>query len=81
MNGNSVFVVVCLLLCFVRDRFSLCNLGCPGTHSVDQDGLEFRNLPASASQVLGLKACATTAQQGGTSEESLHQTMIACTDN
>jgi hypothetical protein len=29
-------------------------------HSVDQAGLELRNLPASASQVLGLKACATT---------------------
>jgi hypothetical protein len=25
-------------------------------------GLELRNLPASASQVLGLKACTTTAQ-------------------
>jgi hypothetical protein len=31
---------------------------CPGTHSVDQAGLELRNLPASASQVLGLEACA-----------------------
>jgi hypothetical protein len=27
---------------------------------VDQAGLELRNLPASASRVLGLKACATT---------------------
>jgi hypothetical protein len=27
-----------------------------------QAGLELRNLPASASQVLGLKACATTAR-------------------
>jgi hypothetical protein len=34
--------------------------GCPGTHSVDQAGLELRNPPASASQVLGLKACTTT---------------------
>jgi hypothetical protein len=34
--------------------------GCPGTHFVDQAGLELRNPPASASQVLGLKACATT---------------------
>jgi hypothetical protein len=42
-----------------RDRVSLCSLGCPGTHSVDQAGLELRNSPASASQVLGLKACAT----------------------
>jgi hypothetical protein len=33
---------------------------CPGTHSVDQAGLELRNLPASASQVLGLKECATS---------------------
>jgi hypothetical protein len=30
------------------------------THSVDQASLELRNSPASASQVLGLKACATT---------------------
>jgi hypothetical protein len=36
--------------------------GYPGTHSVDQAGLKLRNLPASASQVLGLKACATTAR-------------------
>jgi hypothetical protein len=38
--------------------------GCPGTHSVDQAGLELRNPPASASRVLGLKACATTPGQG-----------------
>jgi hypothetical protein len=43
-----------------RDRVSLYSPGCPGTHSVDQAGLEFRNPPASASQVLGFKACATT---------------------
>jgi hypothetical protein len=43
-----------------RDRVSLCSPGCPGTHSVDQAGLELRNPPASASQVLGLKVCATT---------------------
>ncbi|GAB1299121.1 N-alpha-acetyltransferase 16, NatA auxiliary subunit [Apodemus speciosus] len=43
----------------VRSHFfetvSLCSPGCPGTHSVDQAGLELRNLPASASQVLGLQ--------------------------
>ena len=38
----------------------LCSPGCPGTHSIDQAGLELRNLPVSASQVLGLKACTTT---------------------
>jgi hypothetical protein len=32
----------------------------PGTHFVDQAGLELRNPPASASRVLGLKVCATT---------------------
>jgi hypothetical protein len=53
-----------LFVCFgfFWDRVSLCSPGCPGTHSVDQAGLELRHLPASASQVLGLKACATTAR-------------------
>jgi hypothetical protein len=51
-----------VLFCFFRDRVSLCSPGCPGTHSVDQAGLKLRNPPASASQVLGLKACVTTAQ-------------------
>jgi hypothetical protein len=32
--------------------------------AVDQAGLELRNLPASASRVLGLKVCTTTAQHG-----------------
>ena len=49
----------CLFVCF-RDRVSLCSPGCPGTHFVDQAGLELRNPPASASRVLGLKGCATT---------------------
>jgi hypothetical protein len=44
------------------DRVSLCIPGCPGTHSVDQAGLELRNLFASASQVLGLKACTAAWQ-------------------
>jgi hypothetical protein len=41
---------------------SLCSHGCPGIHFVDQAGLKLRNPPASASQVLGLKVCATTAR-------------------
>jgi hypothetical protein len=45
---------------FFRDRVSLYSPSCPGTHFVDQAGLELRNPPASASRVLGLKACATT---------------------
>ena len=46
---------------FFRYRVFLCSSGCPGTHFVDQVGLELRNPSASASQMLGLKACATTA--------------------
>jgi hypothetical protein len=46
-----------------QDRVSLCSPDCPGTHFVDQAGLdELRNPPASASQVLELKTCATTAR-------------------
>jgi hypothetical protein len=41
------------------DRVSLYSSGCPGAHFVDQAGLELRNLPASASRELGLKACTT----------------------
>jgi hypothetical protein len=43
-------------LIFFFDRVSLCSPGCPGTHFVDQAGLELRNPPASASRMLGLKA-------------------------
>jgi hypothetical protein len=50
------------------DRVSLCSSSCPGTHFVDQAGLELRNPPASASQVLGLKACATMPGSGNSYE-------------
>jgi hypothetical protein len=56
------FGFVCLFVFVFRDRVSLCNPGCPGTHSVDHTGLQLRNLPASASRVLGLKVWAITAQ-------------------
>jgi hypothetical protein len=59
--GGFLFVCFLFLFCFVfRDRVSLYSRGCPGTHSVDQAGLELRNPSPSASQMLGLKACATT---------------------
>jgi hypothetical protein len=48
----------CLFL-FLK-HVSLCSPGYQGTHSVDQVGLELREPPASASRVLGLKACTTT---------------------
>ena len=56
-----VFVFVCF-----QERVSLYSSDCPGTHSVDQASLELRNSLASASQVLGLKACATTTQPADT---------------
>jgi hypothetical protein len=56
-NHNFVY-----LFLFFETGF-LCSPGCPETYSVDQAGLKLRNLPASASQVLGLKECATTARQ------------------
>ena len=48
-----------LFVCFWR-QVSLYIPNSPGTHSVDKAGLKLRKLPASACQVLGLKACANT---------------------
>jgi hypothetical protein len=55
-QGRVVFEVFLFLFVFLglfvfgffRDSVSLCSPGCPGTHSVDQAGLELRNPPASA---------------------------------
>jgi hypothetical protein len=53
---------MCVYICiFEGGVVSVYSPGCPGTHFVDQAGLELRNLPASASQVLGLKVYATMA--------------------
>ena len=49
------FCCCCCFVLFLRQGF------CPGTHSVDQAGLEPRNLSVSAFLVLGFKAWATTA--------------------
>jgi hypothetical protein len=63
---DNMFILHChpsfVLFCFVLFCFEtgfLCSPGCPGTHFVDQAGLKLRNPPASASQVLGLKAYTT----------------------
>jgi hypothetical protein len=53
------FVLLLLFVLVFPDKVSLSSPGCPGTHFVDQAGLELRNLLASASRVLELKACAT----------------------
>jgi hypothetical protein len=62
-ESTFFFVLFCFIWGWggVRDRVSLCSPGCPETRSVDKAGLELRKPLASASQVLGLKACATTA--------------------
>jgi hypothetical protein len=56
-----------------RDRGSLYSPVCPGAHFVDQAGLQLKNLPASASRVLGLKACATTPGKGYLSYKIIKQ--------
>jgi hypothetical protein len=57
-----VFKILVVVVVVFRDRVSLYSPGCPGTHFLDQAGLGLRNPPASASRVLGLKACTTTAR-------------------
>jgi hypothetical protein len=44
-----LFLHTFFFLLVFRDRVSLYSPGCPGTHFVDQAGLELRNPPASAS--------------------------------
>jgi hypothetical protein len=61
-DGRFHYMFFCLFVCLngFWDKVSLYSPGCPGTHFVDQAGLELRNPPTSASWVLGLKACAAT---------------------
>jgi hypothetical protein len=60
-NNEAIpFSLSLSLFFFFQDRVSPYSPGCSGTHFVDQAGLELRNLPASASRVLGLKGCPTT---------------------
>jgi hypothetical protein len=59
LNFLKIHFIFFFFFLVFRDRVSLCSPGCPGTHFVDQAGLELRNPPASASRGLGLKACTT----------------------
>lgn len=54
-NKNKTWALV------FQDKASLYSSGCPAAHFVDQGGLELRDPPVSAFQVLGLKTWATTA--------------------
>jgi hypothetical protein len=53
----NLFYLLFFIFLVFQDRVSIYSVA---VHSVDQAGLELRNLPASASWVLGLKECATT---------------------
>ena len=55
------FLVLVFGFAFLR-QVSLHIPGCPRRHFVDQAGLELRDLSAPASQVLGLKVHAASAQ-------------------
>jgi hypothetical protein len=66
LHFPTLVFVFAFVYVFVFETEFLYSPSCPGTHSVDQAGLELRNPPASASQVLGLKVCATTAQNSYT---------------
>ncbi|GAB1298325.1 T-complex protein 1 subunit epsilon [Apodemus speciosus] len=61
-GGGAAEISCALAVSQEADKVSLCSPGRPETYSVDQAGLKLRNPPASASQVLGLKACTTTAR-------------------
>jgi hypothetical protein len=54
---NLLFYVFLFVFLFVFETGFLC----VALTALDQAGLELRNPPASASQLLGLKACATIA--------------------
>jgi hypothetical protein len=62
LSLETSFFKKCFVLFAFQDRVSLYGPRCSRTHSVDQAGFKLRNLPALDSQVLGLKACATSAQ-------------------
>jgi hypothetical protein len=82
MRSIVLFFFLFLVFFFFvfRDRVSLCSPDCPGTHFVDQAGLELRNPPASASQVLGLKACATTPGSNCVFYQKLRYQTYPCGD-
>ena len=55
-----VVVAVVVLVFEGRVSLSLCSRGCPGTHSVDQAGLELKSSACLCLMSPGLKACTIT---------------------
>jgi hypothetical protein len=68
LSHTHFFVCFCFF-----ETVSLYSPGCPGTHSVDQTGLELRNPPASASQVLGSQVCTHFCTHAGIKGVRHHQ--------
>ena len=60
LNNQSVYLFLLLFFLLLLLVFLRYSPDCPGTCSVVQAGLKSRDSPASTSQVLGLKECATT---------------------
>ena len=57
-----ILIIFCFVLLLVfQDRVSLHSPGCPGTFCAQEVGLELRDLPASASWVMGLNVCTTNS--------------------
>lgn len=50
------FCARCFYYCLFRDRVSLCNPACPGTHHIDQDGLKLTEISAFAPLPLGISS-------------------------
>lgn len=61
---------ICLFVCFCFEAWVSPALSFLELALLDQAGLELRDSPVSASSVLGLKACATTAQLGSNTLEA-----------
>jgi hypothetical protein len=55
--------VVVVVVVVVSTEFLYGSPGCPGIHYIDEAGLKLRDLLASISQMLGLKASTTTHLQ------------------
>lgn len=53
--------VSCFVFCFFKTRVSLCSPACLDVYSVDQNGLDIREPPATVSQELGLEMSTSTA--------------------
>ena len=58
VDMRMFFFLLFFTLYISQDKVSLCSPGYPGTRSIEQASLKLRDLPASASPVPEIKACA-----------------------